>query len=179
VYFGEHHPHLFQQKLHVEPEIFDDILNLIFDHPIFYNNSHNSQLSVSIQLAIFLNHAGHYSNAIAVEYVAQWAGISVGSVINCTNHIMVALLNQHDTFMGFPPPDSKDFKLARKYAAEDVCPEWQNGILAVDDSKINVYQKPGFHGEVFFDRKSRYSLGCQVCLFPVYLSFVINLNYRL
>jgi hypothetical protein len=51
--------------------------------------------------------------------------------------------------MGFPPPDSEDFKLARKYAAETVCPEWQNGILAVDGSIINVFQKPGFYGEFF------------------------------
>jgi hypothetical protein len=165
VHFGEHRPHLFRQKLRVEPEIFDDILDLISDHPIFCNNSHNPQLPVSIQLAIFLNRAGHYGNSISVEYVAQWAGISAGSVVNCTNRVMVALLDQHDTFMGFPAPDSEDFERAREYAANTVCPEWQNGILAVDGSTINVYQKPGFHGEVFFDRKSRYSLGCQVCFF--------------
>ncbi|KAG2356706.1 hypothetical protein BDR07DRAFT_1491562 [Suillus spraguei] len=53
VHFGEHRPHLFQQKLRVEPDIFDDILHLISDHPIFHNNSPNSQLPISIQLAIF------------------------------------------------------------------------------------------------------------------------------
>ena len=178
VHFGEHRPHLFRQKLRVEPEIFDDILDLISDHPIFSNNSHNPQLPVSIQLAIFLNRAGHYGNAIAVEDVAQWAGISIGSVVNCTNCVMVALLDQHDAFMGFPPADSEDFEHAREYVAETVCPEWQNGILAVDGSTINVYQKPGFHGEVFFDRKSRYSLGCQVHFLSVCLLFVIKLNYR-
>lgn len=71
VHFGEHCPHLFQQKLHIEPEIFDDILDLISDHPIFHNNSHNSQLPISIQLTIFLNRACHYSNTITVEDVAQ------------------------------------------------------------------------------------------------------------
>ena len=175
VHFGEHRPHLFWQKLRVEPEIFDDILDLISDHPIFHNNSHNPQLPVSIQLAIFLNHAGHYGNAISVEDVAQWAGISVGSVINCTNCVMVALLDQHDTFLSFPPPDSQDFEHAREYTAKTVCPEWQNGILAIDGSTINVYQKPGFHGEVFYDRKSRYSLGCQVCFFFC-LSSIRKLN---
>ncbi|KAG2053210.1 hypothetical protein BDR06DRAFT_886509 [Suillus hirtellus] len=79
---------------------------------------------------------------------------------------MVALLDQHDAFMSFPPPDSEDFQHTWEYAAKTVCPEWQNGILAVDGSIINVYQKPGFHGEVFFDRKSRYSLGCQAIIMP-------------
>lgn len=75
VHFREHRPHLFWQKLRVEPEIFDDILDLISAHPIFHNNSHNPQLPVSIQLAIFRNRIGHYGNSIAVEYVAQWASI--------------------------------------------------------------------------------------------------------
>ncbi|KAG2051261.1 hypothetical protein BDR06DRAFT_890135, partial [Suillus hirtellus] len=168
----------FWQKLCVEPEIFNDILDLISDHPIFQNNSHNSQLPISIQLTIFLNHIGHYGNAIMVEDVAQWAGISVGSVVNFTNHVMVVLLDQHDAFMSFPPPDSEDFQHAQEYAAKTVCPEWQNRILAVDGFTINVYQKPGVHGEVFFDRKSRYSLHYQVCFLSVCLLFVIKLIYR-
>jgi hypothetical protein len=85
VHFGEHRPLLFCHKLCVDPEIFDDILDLISDHPIFHNNSNNSQLPIAIQLAIFLNHAGHYGNSISLLDVSQWAGVSVGSVINCTN----------------------------------------------------------------------------------------------
>ncbi|KIK75837.1 hypothetical protein PAXRUDRAFT_67919, partial [Paxillus rubicundulus Ve08.2h10] len=76
-------------------------LDQISDHQIFSNQSHNRQLPVAIQLAIFLNHAGHYGNTISPKYVAQWAGVSTGSVINCTNHVMVAILDQHDTFMQF------------------------------------------------------------------------------
>ncbi|KAG2059217.1 hypothetical protein BDR06DRAFT_860497, partial [Suillus hirtellus] len=71
----------FHQKLHVDPIMFDDILNQISNHQIFSNQSNNPQLPISIQLTIFLNHAGHYSNVISLEDVAQWAGISVGSVV--------------------------------------------------------------------------------------------------
>ncbi|KAG2059183.1 hypothetical protein BDR06DRAFT_1072085 [Suillus hirtellus] len=102
VHFGQHCPHLFRCKLHVDPKIFDDILNLISGHPIFHNNSNNLQLPISIQLAIFLNCVGHYGNSATLQDVSEWAGISVGSVVNCTNRIMVALLDQHDAFMGFP-----------------------------------------------------------------------------
>jgi len=163
VHFGEHCPLLFCHKLHVDPEIFDDILNLISDHPIFHSNSNNSQLPIAIQLAIFLNHAGHYGNSISLLDVSQWAGVSVGSVINCTNHVMVALLDQHDAFMGFPPHNSKDFKHAWRYGAKaSTCPEWQSGVLAVDGTTVDLYATPGFFHQAFYDRKSKYSLGCQV-----------------
>jgi hypothetical protein len=164
VHFEEHCPHLFRQKLRVNPEIFDDILDLISNHPISHNQSHNPQLPVAMQLAIFLNRAGHYGNAISLEDVAQWAGISVGSVVNCTNHVMVAVLAQHDHFVSFPTPDSQDAEHAQCFVESRACPEWRKGIFAVDGSTVDLYAKPGFHGEVFFDRKSKYSVSCQVSI---------------
>ncbi|KAG2056058.1 hypothetical protein BDR06DRAFT_881109, partial [Suillus hirtellus] len=168
---------LFRHKLHVNPDIFDDILNQISDHPIFHNNSNNPQLPVSIQLAIFLNHAGHYGNSITLEDAAQWAGVSVGSIVNCTNRIIIALLDQHDTFMGFPSHDSEDFEHAWRYTAQaTTCPEWQNCILAVDGTTIDLYATPGFYHQVFYDRKSKYSLGCQVS--SLYFIFQLKIKNK-
>ncbi|KIK91420.1 hypothetical protein PAXRUDRAFT_93428, partial [Paxillus rubicundulus Ve08.2h10] len=70
--------------------------------------SRNKQLPITIQLAIFLNHAGHYGNACCPEDVSQWAGVSIGTVINCMHYIMVAILEQHNKFIYIPPPCSKD-----------------------------------------------------------------------
>jgi hypothetical protein len=162
VHHEEHRPHLFRQKLRVNPEIFDDILDHISGHPIFQNQSNNPQLPVSIQLAIFLNRAGHYGNAITLEDVAQWAGVSVGSVVNCTNRVMIAVLDAHDQFVCFPADNSEDADLARKFAESRTCPEWKGGFLAIDGSTMDLFTKPGYYGETFFDRKSKYSLGCQV-----------------
>ncbi|KAG2344980.1 hypothetical protein BDR05DRAFT_975204 [Suillus weaverae] len=167
VHFREHCPLLFHHKLHVNPEIFDNILDLISGHPIFHNNSNNSQLPIAIQLAIFLNRAGHYGNSISLVDVSQWAGASVGSVVNCTNCVMVALLDQHDAFMGFPPHDSRDFELAQRYSAKaSTCPEWWNGILAVNGTTVDLFATPGFFHQAFYDRKSKYSLGCQAVIMP-------------
>ncbi|KAG2752546.1 hypothetical protein P692DRAFT_201673833, partial [Suillus brevipes Sb2] len=167
VHFGQHRPLLFRHKLRVDPDIFDNILDLISGHHIFHNNSNNSQLPVAIQLAIFLNRAGHYGNSISLLEVSQWAGVSVGSVVNCTNRVMVALLDQHDAFMGFPPHDSEDFNRAQRYSAKaTTCPEWQNGVLAVDGTTVDLYATPGFYHEAFYDRKSKYSLGCQAVIMP-------------
>jgi hypothetical protein len=174
VHHEEHCPHLFRQKLHVNPEVFDDILDHISNHPNFQNQSNNPQLPVSIQLAIFLNRAGHYGNAITLENVAQWAGVSVGSVVNCTNRVMIAVLDAHDQFICFPAGNSEDADLARKFAESRTCPEWKGGFLAIDGSTVNLFTKPGYYGETFFDRKSNYSLGCQVIYF-FHLHAKINL----
>ncbi|KAG2343098.1 hypothetical protein BDR05DRAFT_885085 [Suillus weaverae] len=166
VHHEEHRPHLFRQKLRVNLEVFDDILNHISNHPIFQNQSNNPQLPVSIQLAIILNQAGHYGNAITLENVAQWAGVSVGSVVNCTNCVMIAVLDAHDQFICFPAGNSEDADLARKFAESRTCPEWKGGFLAIDGLTVNLFTKPGYYGETFFDRKSNYSLGCQAVILP-------------
>ncbi|KAG2346330.1 hypothetical protein BDR05DRAFT_974459 [Suillus weaverae] len=149
-------------KLRVNPDIFNDILDQIHDHPIFYNQSNNPQLPVAVQLTIFLNRAGHYGNVASNQDICQWAGVSVGSVTNCTNRVMTALLAQHDAFVAFPALDSNDVARAHRYVRSKSCPEWQNGILAVDGSLFNLHQKPGHYGESFYSRKSQYSLNCQV-----------------
>ncbi|KIK73219.1 hypothetical protein PAXRUDRAFT_795629 [Paxillus rubicundulus Ve08.2h10] len=60
-------------------------------------------------------------------------------VINCTNHVMVAILDQHDTFMQFPALDSADVAISCAYTQEYPCPEWHNGILAADGSAFCCY----------------------------------------
>ena len=159
-HFADHRPHLFRKKLRVDPEIFDRILEQISGSDIFIPKGNQPQLPISIQLAIFLNRAGHYGNAISLEDIAQWAGVSVGSVNNCTNRVMVALLQQHDLFLGIP--GEEEAEIARDWVEERSCPGWRNGIFAADGSAINLFEKPGVYGETFYDRKSRYSLNCQV-----------------
>ncbi|KIK22919.1 hypothetical protein PISMIDRAFT_101564 [Pisolithus microcarpus 441] len=73
----------FRQKLHVDSDIFAHLVNRLENHPIFSNNSNNPQFPVPVQLAIFLNGVSHYGNGAATEDVAEWAGVSVGTVYNC------------------------------------------------------------------------------------------------
>jgi hypothetical protein len=56
--------------IHLSLTIFDMIEN----HDVFGSDH---QLSCEIQLAIFLDCAGHYGNAAALQDIANWAGISV------------------------------------------------------------------------------------------------------
>ena len=75
---------------------------------------------------------------------------------------MVALLGQHNDFIQMPGVDSEDAELACMFVEGRTCPGWRNGIFAADGSAIPLFQKPGYFGETFYDRKSTYSMNCQV-----------------
>ena len=66
--------------LHVSPTVFDILLDLIQEHPVFYNKSNNGQTSVQKQLAITLYCMGCYGNGTSLEDISQTAGIPEGSV---------------------------------------------------------------------------------------------------
>jgi CobQ-like glutamine amidotransferase family enzyme len=56
---------------------------------------------------------GHYGNVISLKDVAQWSDISVELVVNCTNHVMAAVLAHHDHLVSFPTLNSQDAKHAQ------------------------------------------------------------------
>ncbi|KIK12988.1 hypothetical protein PISMIDRAFT_119838 [Pisolithus microcarpus 441] len=161
-HFADHWPSLFRKKLHVNPAIFDKILDQISGHPVFQNQSNNKQLPISIQLAIFPYRAGHYRNACSPEDVGQWAGVSVGMVVNCTHRVIAALLDQHDEFVYIPGVHSEEMRHARAFTESRTCRAWKNGVFAADGSAINLYVRPGMFRDGFYDRKARFSLNCQV-----------------
>jgi hypothetical protein len=154
------HPHRFRKKLRVSPTVFDRLVELIENHDIFHNNSHVPQHPIHIQLAIFLVRVGHYGNASAPEYVADWAGVCVGTVINATYRCLIAFLALHDEAVMMPPEEEKE--RAKEYVEAATCPEWRNGFLLADGTKFVLFQKPGLHGEAWFDKNKDYSIDCQV-----------------
>jgi hypothetical protein len=106
--WGMHAPDRFCRKICVSPAIFDKLVEHIQPHTIFYNNSNNPQLPVPIQLAIFLNGIGHYGNAAMMQDLAEWAGVSVGTIYNCFKQVMIAILKHHDDMIHFDPLDRED-----------------------------------------------------------------------
>ena len=106
---------------------------------------------------------GHYGNAISLNDVAEWAGVSVGVVNDCTKRCMIAVLSLHDTYVALPTAEEKE--ASKAWAEATVLPQWRNGFLAVDGTTIPLFQKPGFHGEVWYDKSSNYSTNAQVSIF--------------
>jgi hypothetical protein len=155
-----HSPDRFRRKLRVEPGTFDCLVRLIEDNPVFSNDSNCPQLPVDLQLKVFLFRAGHYGNAASPEDTAQWVGLSVGGVEKCTDRVVVALLSHHDAAIHFPNTDEKE--AAKAFVEECTCPEWRDGSLVVDGTKFALFQRPGLHGDAWFDKDGEYSISCQV-----------------
>ena len=181
-----HRPWLFRRKLRMSHEVFTQLVKKIQDHPVFLTSNHQDsgsdsddmplpgsrlpreQLPVWLQLAVFLNAAGHYGNAATSQDMAEWAGISVGTVYNCYRRVMLSLLHLHDEAIHFDPAhceeDFMEKEQAKNWVESRSVPGWRGGFLCVDGTTFNFFQKPGHHGEVFFDRKSQYSVTNQVSL---------------
>lgn len=53
---------------------------------------------------------------------------------------------------------------AKEWVEDKSCPAWRNGWLMVDGTLVPLFRRPGYFGNVFFDRKSNYSLNVQVCV---------------
>jgi len=156
----------YRRRVRVDPNIFDGIADKICGHQIFHNNSNVPQAPIEVQLAIFLFRAGHYGNAASPEAIRHWAGMSPGMVANCTNRVMLALLSLHDESVHLPTAEEKES--AKAWVAAQVCPEWRDGHLMVDGTKFSLFQRPGLHGNAWFDKNRSYSLDCQVCITFIY-----------
>jgi hypothetical protein len=169
-----HSPERFCRKLRVEPPTFDSLVAQIEDHPVFYNNSNNFQLPVHVQLGIFLFRAGHYGNASSPEDTAQWCGVSVGAVEKSTDRVIIALLSHHDEAIHLP--DAVEKEQSKAYVEDVLCAEWRGGFLLADGSKFPFYQRPGLHGDAWFDKDGTYSIDCQVCLQVFYYGFCDSIS---
>jgi hypothetical protein len=166
VNFKFHDPKRFRHNLRVSASTFDRLLEMIETHTIFLNDTNNSQGPVSRQLAIAMFRFGHNGNAASVEAVAQWAGVSAGTIVNCTRRVIIAFLALHDSAIRWPSEDEKE--KSKEWVEMVSCYAWRDGFCMVDGTPIVLFQKPGYHGEAYFDRKSNYSLNLQVrlTLFP-------------
>jgi hypothetical protein len=150
----------FRQNLRVNPETFDALITRIKDDPIFVSDGPQDQMPLNEQLAITLFRFGHHGNAASVESIAQWAGISAGTVINATRRVMTAFLALHDAVIRWPSAREKED--AKEWVEAATCVAWRNGCVFVDGTLVPLADKPGYHGEAYFDRKSNYSLNVQV-----------------
>jgi hypothetical protein len=81
--------HRFVNMLRVSPDVFQVLLDLIEDHPVFQNDSNNAQASVQVQLAVTLYRMGRYGNGASLEDIARYAGVSEGSVENFTERCVI------------------------------------------------------------------------------------------
>ena len=126
----------FCKKNCVVLDVFAGIAQCIGGHPVFYNTSNNPQFPMPIQLVIFLDAAGHYSNASTTEDLAEWAGVLVlvSTVYNCFCHVMITVLQHHDVIIHFDlmeVRDQEEIHWAKVWVERKGCFDWQNSFLCI------------------------------------------------
>jgi hypothetical protein len=159
-------PEFFRRYLRVWPETFDALLEKICKDEVFLNNSNNQQLPVEQQVAVTLYRFGHFGNAVSMQEVALWAGWGFGTVDRSTRHVVKALCRTQFRRVAIKWPDEVEKEKAKDWVQEVSCPEWRGGWLMVDGTLVPLFQRPGFYGNTWYDRKSNYSMNVQVSHLP-------------
>lgn len=161
--YKQNHAKRFRDHVRVSPDTFDGILARIEEHPIFCNESDNPQMPVRDQLAITLYRLGHYGNAASTALVAEWAGVSEGTVLDCTKRVILSLLALHDEVIYWPEEGSELKEKAKAWVEQKAgSPAWRDGCYTTDGSPGGLYTKPSFYGETWFDKSCNYSTNMQV-----------------
>ncbi|KAF9479155.1 hypothetical protein BDN70DRAFT_895188 [Pholiota conissans] len=164
--YKQNHPENFRSYLRMSPACFDTLVTTIQYHPIFLNDSNNSQMPVERQVAIALCRFGHYGNAVSTMKVALWAGVGYGTVKNATVRVMTAVCDARFRAMTMPWPDATQIESAKAWVEANSCFAWRDGWLMVDGTLIPLFRRPAEYGTSFFDRKSNYSMNVQLISTP-------------
>src|SRR5208282_1915083 len=80
--------------------------------------------------------------------IAQWAGVSAGTVVNCTRRVMIGFLALHDSVIRWPSEDEKE--KSKQWVEEVSCYAWRDGYCMVDGTPIVLFQTPGYHDKAYF-----------------------------
>jgi hypothetical protein len=157
---GNHH--CFVNMLHVTPLVFQTILMLIEEHPVFTKNSNNAHTPVEQQLAVTLFWMGRYGNGALVVDIARQSGCSEGSVEKYTERCFVAIESLHDLFVRRLTLAEKEVK--KKWIDEHLGfrVKWQEGWVMYNGTIVVLYKKPGLNGNAYYTRKGNYGLNVQV-----------------
>ncbi|PWW72732.1 hypothetical protein C7212DRAFT_142629, partial [Tuber magnatum] len=156
-------PEIFREYAQIDPSSFDLLVSKLQPHHIFHNRSYNTPMPVDRQFLIILYCLEHYGNGASVKHVADWGGVSVGTVELGTKWVFMAILDStlRSEHIRWPAAQSSEREKAKKMVEERTIPAWRNGWVMIDGTLIPLCQRPYYYGEVFFNRKSNYSLNVQ------------------
>ncbi|KAJ7645860.1 hypothetical protein B0H17DRAFT_1215838 [Mycena rosella] len=161
-------PDIFRTYLRIDPSCFDDLVAAIQDDKVFQNNSNNPQLPVDQQVVIALYRFGHFGNAASNMKVALQFGIGYGTVNLVTTRVIKATCSERfrAAAVQWSSPEAKE--AAKAWVASASIPEWRDGWLMVDGTLVPLFQRPGLFGNVWFDRKSNYSMNVQIISIQIF-----------
>ncbi|EFP75138.1 uncharacterized protein PGTG_01731 [Puccinia graminis f. sp. tritici CRL 75-36-700-3] len=147
----------FKQAVRTTKTGFTWLLEQIYFNAIFYSNSPRPQLPVPHQLALTLERLGSNGNGASVGRFSRNLSVGRGTVIKASRRVIRAINDLSPRYLLWPDKERRD-EISKVMKAEG----FEGCIGFVDGTTIPLYQRPSIDGEVFFDRKKRYSINCQV-----------------
>ena len=127
---------------------------MLITHPIFQNNSRNSQAPIELQFAVFLRRIG--SKESIFEICSRFE-IAEGTVYLYCKRVMTAIFSLKKTLIKWPTGENKQIihKGFKNIGG------FRNVIGSIDGTHVVLTNKPPKDPEVFFNRKKCYSIQVQ------------------
>ncbi|KNE92694.1 hypothetical protein PSTG_13904 [Puccinia striiformis f. sp. tritici PST-78] len=147
----------FKQATRTTKEVFIWLLNRIYLHDVFHNNSFRPQLPVPHQLALALERLGSNGNGASVGQCARNLNIARGTVIKVTRRVIEAITSLGPQYVVWPNK-SRRCKMLEVMKQEG----FEGCIGFVDGTTSRLFQRPAIDSHVFWDRKKQYSINCQI-----------------
>ncbi|EFP91930.2 uncharacterized protein PGTG_17957 [Puccinia graminis f. sp. tritici CRL 75-36-700-3] len=147
----------FRQAARTTKHGFIKVLDTIFDNEVFHCGGHRPQLPIPHQLALTLERLGSNGNGASVGQFSRNLQVARGTVVKVTRRVIEALISMGRVYVQWPDKDR------RAEISEVMRMEGFSGCVGfVDGTTIPIFQRPGFDGETFFDRKKRYFMNAQI-----------------
>lgn len=106
---------------------------------------------------------GRYGNGVSVTDVANWAGVSEGSVENYTSQCLTAIESLQKRFVWQLSAEEKEVE--KRWVENEIGFSgglWREGWAMYDGTIAVLFRCPEQHGDAYFTRKSNYGLNVQV-----------------
>ena len=127
-------------------------------HASYRNASRHGQKPIWIQVMMTLSRLGCEGNGASIGATAIHWGKSFGSVVNYTDRTIEAILSRKDLEIRWPTAEERR-AISRRFNANH---GMKGCVGIVDGTHVNFFQRPAVDGEVFFNRKQRYSMNVQL-----------------
>jgi hypothetical protein len=148
----------FKQIARMDKSSFNRIVDLIKNDHVFHGNSKHKQAPVWLQLLVVMQRLGCDGNGASVGRTVKFNGISDGTVVLYIKRVFKAILHIKNEFIRWSNAIERE-EISQRFAENDGLP---GCIGIVDGTPIHFAQKPAVDPEVFFTRKSRYSINVQL-----------------
>ena len=150
----------------MDPTTFDCLVEKLEVASVFYNQLTYPQMPVYKKVYITLKRLGVYRNSMALNEIADWAGVGYGTVDLVIRRVITAVFKTNLRARHIRWPSGEEKTQAKDWIETATTSAFQKGWCMVDGTTIPIFEKPHYYRQAFYDRKSLYSINAQIINTP-------------